>query len=181
MGASVAFGVVLTAIVEVSSVFESLNRPTLFASWIVADIGLLASYLKQRSRPSFVYSQIDSQQTEGVLPGWSWEAKLLTGASVALIATLFAIALLTPTTNGDSLSYHLARMAHWIDQGSVKHFATDDTRQLEFGPWSRFHVQPFSPLGQRSTAQPGAVVCDALECDWTDLDCGTTAGSQASA
>src|SRR6185369_13197527 len=41
--------------------------------------------------------------------------------------------------------------------------------------------QPFSALGKRSIAQPRAVVCDAVECDWIDMDCGTTAGAQASA
>src|SRR2546428_330553 len=40
--------------------------------------------------------------------------------------------------NIDSLAYHLARMAHWIQQSGVQHYPTDDLRQLEFGPWSSF-------------------------------------------
>ena len=48
------------------------------------------------------------------------------------------IAAVTPTTNWDSLTYHLPRVMHWIQQRSVDHYASNNTCQIEYGPWSAF-------------------------------------------
>ena len=53
---------------------------------------------------------------------------------------LGVIAVITPTTNWDSLTYHLPRVMHWIQQQSVEHYPADNTCQLEFGPWAAFVV-----------------------------------------
>ena len=136
-----AFGTILTLIVELSSVFHTLNRTTLFIFWLVTDLVLVIVCLRQRSRrsaatePAAMFGNDPALNAAG---SWPLDGKLLLAGSILIVSVLFLIALLTPTTNGDSLSYHLARMAHWIQQQSVEHFPTDDTRQLEFGPWSSF-------------------------------------------
>ena len=48
------------------------------------------------------------------------------------------LALLTATTNWDSLTYHLPRILHWIQQGSVDHYPTNIIRQIDLAPWSSF-------------------------------------------
>ncbi len=63
---------------------------------------------------------------------------LLLVAAVAIIVTLGLIAALTPTTNWDSMTYHLRRIMYWIQQHSVEHYPTVNERQLESGPWSSF-------------------------------------------
>ena len=47
---------------------------------------------------------------------------------------------MTPTTNWDSLTYHLPRVMHWIQQRSIDHYASNNTCQIEYGPWSAFAV-----------------------------------------
>lgn len=65
-------------------------------------------------------------------------------AAICWIATgliaffLLGVAVTTPPTNWDSMSYHLPRVLHWLQQRSVDHFPTDNIRELEFGPWSGF-------------------------------------------
>src|SRR5262249_25807561 len=51
---------------------------------------------------------------------------------------LGVIALEFPTTTGDSLTYHLARIMHWMQNQSVAHYPTHNCRQNELGPWSEF-------------------------------------------
>src|SRR2546426_7647634 len=51
--------------------------------------------------------------------------------------TLFR-SLLTPTMNWDSLTYHLPRVMHWIQQGSVRHYPTACISQIQMGPWAAF-------------------------------------------
>jgi len=47
------------------------------------------------------------------------------------LVSLF-LALIAPTNSGDSLSYHLARIGFWVQQGSLNHFETSSIRQLVF-------------------------------------------------
>jgi hypothetical protein len=139
MFACIAFGSILTLIVEISSLAHSLNRPTLVVLWCAADLMLLWCAVRFRnSRQAQEGSNPETVQPSYSFPDWPIDAKLLMGITALIVAFLFSVALLTPTTNIDSLAYHLARMAHWIQQSGVQHYPTDDLRQLEFGPWSSF-------------------------------------------
>jgi hypothetical protein len=142
---NIGFAVGLTAIVEVSSVFHKLNQTTVASLWAVSDVLLLIGILwlrKKRRGWPFSESAPGLQRVVARAVNewrlWPAGAKCFLGTGAVFLAALFLIALLTPTTNVDSLSYHLARMAHWIQQESVEHYPTDDGRQLEFGPWSSF-------------------------------------------
>jgi hypothetical protein len=56
---------------------------------------------------------------------------LLVGSMVILIMTLlFFIAVKSPVNNNDSLRYHLARVAHWIQNNDLSHFATSYLPQV---------------------------------------------------
>jgi hypothetical protein len=61
---------------------------------------------------------------------------------VSLAATILAVtgleAIVCPTNTWDCWQYHLPRIFHWVQQGSVAHFAAHDRRQLEFPPMAEF-------------------------------------------
>jgi len=61
-------------------------------------------------------------------------------AATLLVLCLGFLALLTPTTNWDSLMYHLPRVLHWIQQQSLEPYPTHNTRQIEFAPWPAFVI-----------------------------------------
>src|SRR5439155_9667913 len=65
---------------------------------------------------------------------WRW------GMAAALVLGLVVIAVVTRTTNWDSLTYHLPRVIHCMQQGSVDHLGTNNMRQIEFGPWSEYAI-----------------------------------------
>ncbi|HYF52467.1 MAG TPA: glycosyltransferase family 39 protein [Planctomycetota bacterium] len=46
---------------------------------------------------------------------------------------IFLVAVCTPANTWDSLSYHLARVAYYLQQGHLGHFQTNDIRQVSFG------------------------------------------------
>lgn len=58
-----------------------------------------------------------------------------------LVIIFFHIAFLVhaPSTF-DSLTYHMARVAHWIQQGSVAYFPTNISRQNEMGPGAEYVI-----------------------------------------
>ncbi len=56
--------------------------------------------------------------------------KVLIAAGTALCLFLLFLALLTVPYNYDSMTYHLARIGHWIDNGSVNYYVTNIDRQL---------------------------------------------------
>ena len=57
-----------------------------------------------------------------------------------ILVVLVAIGWLFLPNNADSLVYHLARVAHWIQNSSVDHYATHTTAQLELAPLQEFNM-----------------------------------------
>jgi 4-amino-4-deoxy-L-arabinose transferase-like glycosyltransferase len=67
---------------------------------------------------------------------------------VTLIAAfLLGIAVTTPPSNWDAMAYHLPRALHWMQNGAVAHFPTDNPRQLEFAPLGSFFAMHLLMLG----------------------------------
>lgn len=132
--ASVAFAVLLTFIVEVASLFDAIDRRTLIVTWSIVSIGLFLG--------AGMMSKRWGRRSSGTLmpntSGMSWETRILAAVIFIILAGSFVEALIFPTTNYDSLSYHLPRVLHWAQAHNVEHFATNDDRQIQFGPWSAF-------------------------------------------
>jgi 4-amino-4-deoxy-L-arabinose transferase-like glycosyltransferase len=64
-------------------------------------------------------------------------------ASVPLVAvagTTLLVALVAPPNTVDSMTYHMARVAHWVYQGSVNDYPTETLRQLSQPPWAEFAI-----------------------------------------
>src|SRR6185436_4583982 len=120
-------GVALTLITEGLNLLGGIARGWIVASWAVAfGIGLWA-----RRRP--VAGTPPSAPTRP-MPRAAFVA---VGSILGLTAT---IALLAPPNNWDSMTYHMPRVAHWAQAGSVAHYPTHILRQLWLGPWAEFGI-----------------------------------------
>lgn len=65
------------------------------------------------------------------------------GILIAAGAVVLALALITTPYNWDSMTYHLPRIAHWAQNRSVAHFATNSIRQISspvLGEFVNLHV-----------------------------------------
>ena len=61
-------------------------------------------------------------------------------AGFAWLTVLVAVAWFYRPSNGDSLVYHLARVAHWVQDASVTHYATHYLAQVEFAPLHEYNL-----------------------------------------
>lgn len=137
-----AWGGLLTLLVEVSSLGQGLNASTLFASWSGLALGLCgaAGWLAARRGVTShrAAAQVRRRIRELRSPSRIGDGLLLWGVTAAVITFLGWVALDFPTTTGDSLTYHLARIMHWIQDQSVAHYPTHNCRQNELGPWAEY-------------------------------------------
>ncbi len=129
-------GVCLAAGTELLSALHAINRPALLLFWLLAGGGLAAWYRLAGPRVTMarkapVFREIDplSKAMAAVIYLWL----TVTGVS----------AFLAPPNNWDSMTYHLARVAHWYQDRSIAFFATDMPSQNQMPPfaeWCMLHI-----------------------------------------
>jgi 4-amino-4-deoxy-L-arabinose transferase-like glycosyltransferase len=133
--AAVAWGCLATAFTELLSLFSLLTYGGIAFCWAAATMiaGLLT--VKLREHPPIPRPQ-DVQASEALAIG-----------GIALICLVtFVIAIVAPPNNWDSMTYHMSRVAHWLQNRSVAHYPTHILRQLELGPWAEFAIAHFQAL-----------------------------------
>jgi hypothetical protein len=57
-----------------------------------------------------------------------------------IFATLYFVAIVYPPNNGDSLVYHLSRVVHWMQDGSVNFIPSSESRENVPGPGAEYLV-----------------------------------------
>ncbi len=78
-------------------------------------------------------------------PEWA-----LGGATVFVLAVSLLIATVAPPNTWDSMTYHMARVAHWLDQGSLAYYQTSIDRQLWQPPFAEYFITVvYGALGGR--------------------------------
>ncbi len=134
LSAAIVWGVVLTAITELLSVLHSITLPGLVLSWLLVDGALVGLLLRSLRRHHRLLGRTEPLEK---LPSLQRLLLLLVGLIVLLIGV---IAIVAPPNNWDSMTYHMARVAHWVQDGSVAHYPTSFTAQLYQGPWAEMAI-----------------------------------------
>ena len=132
LAASVVWGLMVVAVTEVLSLLHAVQFAALLGAWLVLS-ALLAWRVWRCGRPP-ARTAIDG----GRPFGWP-EAPLLVGVG-AIAAAVGVVALVAPPNTYDSMTYHMSRVAHWAQNGSVEHYATPIVRQLFQPPWAEFAI-----------------------------------------
>lgn len=127
-------GAGLALIAEFLSLFNALTLAWLYLSWAI--LFLIAAWL------GWKHGWIKMgwhclRQNQSALDRFD-------GIFVAFIGIilflLLAVALLSPTNNTDSLQYHMSRVAHWIQNGSLRHYPTGYYPQLTHPYWAELSI-----------------------------------------
>ncbi|MBV9893481.1 MAG: hypothetical protein JO020_04865 [Chloroflexi bacterium] len=136
LAGAVAWGVALVAITEVLSLFQALTPIGLTLAWSL--VLLLVTVCVARRRASGL-----------AFP--PRPVRHLDPVSVALVVwltvevtVLAGIAIISPPNTWDSMSYHMARLIHWQESGSVAPYPAYVLRQLYMPPGAEFvmlHLQ----------------------------------------
>lgn len=129
--ASVLWSVYLTAITEILSLFHQIAALPVFLLWMGLAIALDAYLLRlvQRRRRLWKHAGF------GPLPIAYW---LLLGGTAAIAAIALVIALITPPNTPDSLTYHLPRVMHWMQDTTIATYPTHQIVQNMQPPWAEY-------------------------------------------
>jgi len=140
--ASICWGVLLTGITEMLSMVKLLSLFWLLLCWGLATLVLVIAYW-------FTSQQEVSKKRGGIrlffisMPVFS--GCLLAGVLLIVILTGLT-ASIAPPNNWDSMTYHMSRVMHWIQNQGVGHYPTHILRQLHSNPWSEFAMTHFQIL-----------------------------------
>ena len=137
--ASALCGLLVVVVNEGLSPLAALTRPAVVAVWVLAEQGVLvALVLRWRRCTSRV-------KHEGDRPWLTWGLIALLGVPMAaLLLGVGVIAVVSPPTNWDSMTYHLARVVNWEQYRSIWHYPTHIGRQIYMPPlaeWMILHLQ----------------------------------------
>jgi hypothetical protein len=142
--ACIWWGILLTFIVEGSSALYSFNAASISVAWIGSGAILLGLAAGLAARRGALAPAAIREWRAQITRHWKnqapADARLLLFGAVTVIGVLAGIAITLPTTNYDSMTYHMARVMHWIDQQSVAYYPTMNGRQLESGPWAEYSM-----------------------------------------
>jgi hypothetical protein len=138
-GAAVLAGTAVALATELMSAFRALTFAGIAGFWFAAAAATGAANVWCRSR----FGAPDALR----LPALEGADRALAGAVVTLAAVLLVVAWLSPPQSSDSIGYHMARVMHWIQNGSLAHYPTADPPQLFEPPFAemvRLHLQLLS-------------------------------------
>jgi hypothetical protein len=130
---AVSGGIALSASTELLCLLGGLTFGWLLASWVVllAAAGVLLASL----RGFFGLRRVDR------LPPLPRGLDFVMASWVAIVVALSgAIALFAVPITWDSMSYHLARVAHWGQNHTVAFYPTHIVRQLYQPPWAEYAI-----------------------------------------
>lgn len=130
--ASLSWGVILTLITELTSTLRQFSFTGLFVGWFVTS-AILAVVVKSQTPKAITPIVANGDKLTPYL-------KLLLIGVTAIVFAIGLIALIAPPNNWDSMTYHMGRVVHWIQNRSVAHYPTHIIRQLHPGPWSSFAI-----------------------------------------
>ncbi len=137
--ASVCWGALVVFITELLSIFSLINFKFIFLSWSLTAFVLLLVCLKLNKLNLYKKTISDLDPTSKK----EYFGKYLVSLMVLMIINMFmllVIAVIAAPNNYDSMTYHLSRVLHWIQNNSVAHYPTNITRQLYSGTFAEYVI-----------------------------------------
>lgn len=133
LSAAIAIGVAVVCITEPLSLFRLFGIGGVTASWAIASCisgAFLFSAWLRRGRSGMALPT--KAGSAGTIP-------LLCGVAFYMAVSAL-IAMVAPPNNGDSMVYHMTRVAHWLQDRSVEHFPTSYTHNVYYTPWAEYAI-----------------------------------------
>jgi len=138
--AAVFWGLLLLIITETLSLFNSIAFPGVAVAWGLSSVMGFFIYIACPNKKLLIRSggaAFSLSRTEIFL--------LICVTFVVLILALAAY--IAPPNTWDSLTYHMTRVVHWMQNKNVNYYPTHNIRQLVHAPFSEFailHLQVLS-------------------------------------
>ncbi len=137
--AATTWGVLLTAITETLSPFKAISFWPVLGTWSLCLAAAAIYWIRAAGSPKNLLANFQ-------FPGISRFELFLLGGIVFIAGIVGLIAWIAPPNTWDSMTYHMARVMHWIQDGSVADYPTHIVRQLFMNPGSEFIILHFQIL-----------------------------------
>ncbi len=158
---AVSFATLAVILTETLSAFSALSRQGLSNAWwasacVLALLNLLLSRMFTRCPASPIVRENSLRSHSPSPPRGRLQARvasalrgvvsndrfssLLVAALLCLFLLTLIVAIVYPPNNYDSMIYHVARVMHWSQQGSVAHYPTPILLQLQGAPLAEFFL-----------------------------------------
>ena len=138
--ASLFWGALVVAITEGLSFFTAITRSWVMVLWAVAFFTTLWIGVRRGIfRTPLPMLRLRRNQ----FTPFEWSILIAMGVIVLSLAVVAGIA---PPNTTDALLYHIARIAHWIQQSSLEHYATAYRIQLWASPFAEMSILHFQLL-----------------------------------
>lgn len=134
--AGTAFVVVVT---ESLSLLSVLGFVSISLVWVAA-VSITALFFRRDLADG------SSQIVRDLRSGFGAVPPLFAGIGTVILAVTLVLALVSPPNTYDSLTYHMARIAHWIQNGTVAFYPTAILRQLYQPPLAEYAILHFQVL-----------------------------------
>ena len=149
---SLVAGLLIALGTELASCFNAVTQTGIFAIWLVATtvVGVLLFFrsrgLKNRATDCVeIASSVDAvtprlnQEFLALRTVLSSNWLMASVAALILLGT-FLTAIFSAPNNYDSLTYHMARVPHWIQQQNIDFHSTNNARQNMFAPFAEYAI-----------------------------------------
>ncbi|MDY7015505.1 MAG: glycosyltransferase family 39 protein [Cyanobacteriota bacterium] len=142
LSALLVWGVILTAITELLSIFRALQFGWVTTLWLLTNFLIIGIYWrfyrnKTRNRKSLKIKELFN------LP--LFQTIFLSGVAL-IVMGIGVVAIVSAPNHSDSMEYHMSRIVHWIQNHSIAHYPTHTPFQLFQNPWSEFAMMHFQIL-----------------------------------
>lgn len=142
--AAMAWGVLVTVITEILSLFHALMTAGVAVLWGLVIVGLAVRY---RSHLRTLVSNLNVERRTSNAAGDLPPSSVLMLMGVGLFMGVTAVvALVAPPNTWDSMTYHMSRVMHWIQNQSVDYYPSHTSRQLHRSPWAGYAILQFQLL-----------------------------------
>ncbi len=138
--AAVFWGFLLAIMTELLSLFNWIDLSGIAGAWGFSFLGAFFIYIAcPDKKPLIRRARIAASLSR---------SEIFLSICVAFIILILAVAAyITPPNTWDSLTYHMARVVHWMQNRNVNYYPTQWTPQLTVAPFSEFvilHLQVLS-------------------------------------
>ena len=127
--AAVGWTTYLVAVTELLSLAQLLRPLPLAGAWGILFVTLAVLVQRAAKRHDVARD--------------AWRRFLRNPIAIALaviLAALLVVAIVAPPNTWDAMTYHMSRVAHWAQNGTVATYATHNARQIHMAPGAEFAI-----------------------------------------
>lgn len=130
--ASVVWGLIVVAITELLNLFNLIKFSYVLALWILTILILAVILFALVNKTRFSLRSSLSKPSVFSL--------ILIFGVILIVLTIGLIAFIAPTNNWDSMTYHMPKVSHWIQNQNIQFYPTSILRQNHQNPGAEYFI-----------------------------------------